>query len=103
MEASTERRSAKISGAILTIFTVNTPPPKGASPLPAKNDAGTQERRMTNKTVGRRDEKSYAFVSLFLVERRIRFRIAAVSLAVSHRCSKPFSWAIWAIAIRARR
>jgi len=42
-------------------------------------------------------------VSLFRVDSSIRFLIASVFLAVSHRFSKSFSWATWAIAIRALR
>ncbi len=49
------------------------------------------------------DSRIQGVASLFLVDRRIKFRMASVSLAVSHCCSKFFSWAIWAIAIRARR
>ena len=41
--------------------------------------------------------------SLFRVDSSIRFLIASVFLAVSHRFSKSFSWATWAIAIRALR
>jgi hypothetical protein len=42
-------------------------------------------------------------ISLFRVESSIKFLIASEFLAVSHRFSKSFSWATWAIAIRALR
>jgi len=41
--------------------------------------------------------------SLFRVDSSIRFLIASVFLAASHRFSKSFSWATWAIAISALR
>ena len=53
LTGSAQRRNAKVQGTILTTFDANTSLPKGTSPLPAKNDAGTQEHRMTNKTIGR--------------------------------------------------
>jgi hypothetical protein len=42
-------------------------------------------------------------VSLFLVDSSMRFLIASISLAASHRFSKSFSCVTWAIAINALR
>ena len=60
-------------------------------------EVGCQERNFSDEGT------IQGAISLFRVESSTRFLIASEFLAVSHRFSKSFSWATWAMAIRALR